>query len=849
MVSLWCVGAFAQMSENFSTITVLESPLWSGDLSDFTVISGELRSDADAAGSAQIFRQYNLLASADHSWEIYARLEFAPSGSNAVQILLWTEDPLDPLASGLALEWGESGSEDALEVIRYTSGTTTVVARGSLGSLAQQDSELRCRVSQSASDWKIEITYSDDVCFTETLSWTEAISLPSDVYLGIRSSFTSSRTKQFFFDDIYVDAENPLLDAPLEITSLEALSSTALQVEMSQTLDEMSAMDISNYSLSPGVDIASVSVDGRSLTLELATPLVSGQDYELDIATVLNCNGNSTADVRGSLFYVELLDAHSDQVYITEIMADPTPLVGLPDAEWIEIYNASSEFIDLSSIDLLVGTERDALPLDTLFPESYVILCDDSDVDQFISLGRAIGLSTFPGITNRGEPIAIESSISGELLDHVDWTDAWYRDADREDGGYSLERIDPDKSCLSRLNWAASQAIIGGTPGARNSIYDTTAVELKLVDHAFLSDSMYELRFNQRLAPSSSAIANYTLSDATISIVGAGLSAEETSVILSLSQAPELGMELSLTVSSAVSTCVGKPLGSDSTLLLVRPFSPGPGDLLIHEILSDPQSGGADFVEIINATDRFVSLAGVQLANLAKDEVDAITGVSLIAPGGIMVFTDDREDILARYSVAQPAFLIEQDIPSFNKSDGNVSLLGPTGVTLDSFDYDEDLHFALLDETKGVSLERLSLMASTQDRQNWFSASASSGGATPTAVNSQRIVAQTSSMLQIENKTFSPDGDGYKDFLVLHLQEDLVGALGTVKVYDIEGREIVSLADNTLFGTGDILRWSGEIVGGGQARPGIYIIFGEFFTLDGVTRTVKESCVLAQRLN
>lgn len=849
LTCLWGMGAFAQMSEDFSSSTVLDNPIWSGDVDDYVVVDGELRSDANEAGMSLILREYSLAAGDLHSWEIYARLEFAPSASNAVQLLLWAEDATDPLQSALALEWGQSGSDDALQVLRYTDGVPVLLASGSSGSLALQDSELRCRMTQSASDWRLEITYSDDVCFTEVLTWTEAITLPRDLYLGISSSYTSSRTKQFFFDDIYVDAENPLLGAPVTINSIVAISPTAIELELTQTLDADAAEDVAHYTLSPAISIASATADGRSLVIELSTPLLSGQDYLLDIATVVNCNGDTTFGVAGRFSYVELIDAGQDQVYVTEIMADPTPSVGMPDAEWLELYNSSSEFIDLSTIDLLVGTEREILPMDTLFPGDYVIICDDSDVDELSVYGRAIGLSTFPGITNGGEPITLESSISGDVLDLVAWTDEWYRDADREDGGYTLERIDPDNSCLTRQNWKASQASIGGTPGDRNSVFDSTMIDLSIGNHGYVSDSLYEISFNQRLDESSLTIDAFILSDPSLALLDVELGIDEMSIVLSFSSAPELGVEIILTLLSNISNCEGRALGEEITLILVRPFIAGPRDLLIHEILFDPQSGGADFVEIINSTDRFVSLEGVQLANLAKGEMDPIVGVLQLAPGGIIVWTDDREDILSRYTVLAPEMLIEQDIPSFNKSDGNVSLVDSRGVVIDSFDYDEDLHLALLDETKGVSLERLSLLADTQDGQNWYSASQSSGGATPTAINSQRIIPDASSMLRIENKTFSPNGDGYKDFLVLYLQEDLIGALGTVKVYDIEGREITSLADNTLFGANDILRWSGETADSGQARPGMYVIFGEFFTLDGTTRTIKESCVLAQRLD
>jgi hypothetical protein len=47
---------------------------------------------------------------------------------------------------------------------------------------------------------------------------------------------------------------------------------------------------------------------------------------------------------------------------------------------------------------------------------------------------------------------------------------SWYQDQVKDDGGWSMERIDPSNICSQDNNWQASQSYTGGTPGFINSV-------------------------------------------------------------------------------------------------------------------------------------------------------------------------------------------------------------------------------------------------------------------------------------------------------------------------------------------------------------------------------------------
>ena len=287
----------------------------------------------------------------------------------------------------------------------------------------------------------------------------------------------------------------------------------------------------------------------------------------------------------------------------------------------------------------------------------------------------------------------------------------------------------------------------------------------------------------------------------------------------------------------------------DTVLTFEVAFEPIVGSLNINEILFNPRQSGADFIEITNTSSGAIELSNVILSNSQNSQQVQLEKAPSIKAGAYLVLTKDKDNIITSYPNHDAQSIFEIDIPSFNNDDGNVTL-SINDEIIDSFDYDEDLHNAFIDNVDGISLERISLDEATDDPKNWSSASEASGFGTPGLTNSiSGSEASDLNTVIASDKTFSPNGDGDKDELKLNYNLDGPGYLGTVKIYDDRGQQIVILINNQILGNSGVVTWDGRTKDGSIAGLGIYIVHISFFNVNGSRFEKKITIGLADFLN
>ncbi len=104
------------------------------------------------------------------------------------------------------------------------------------------------------------------------------------------------------------------------------------------------------------------------------------------------------------LLPVWLVAQNRYDVVIDEIMADPSPAIGLPDNEWVELKNTSPIPINLQGWRLGdAGGQSGPMPNYILQADSFVIVCTGSAAAALSAFGPVITVSSFPSLNNDGE--------------------------------------------------------------------------------------------------------------------------------------------------------------------------------------------------------------------------------------------------------------------------------------------------------------------------------------------------------------------------------------------------------------------------------------------------------------
>src|SRR5690606_36553992 len=129
------------------------------------------------------------------------------------------------------------------------------------------------------------------------------------------------------FGDPYVDAVIPVLDTAIVI------SSTELDVQFSEAMEQSTAETVTNYSVDQGIGVpASAVLDGGNpnlLHLTFASSFVSGTNYTLTVNNVEDLANNPVAVNSTAPFHYFVSDVPAaGDVIVTEVFADPSPSVG-----------------------------------------------------------------------------------------------------------------------------------------------------------------------------------------------------------------------------------------------------------------------------------------------------------------------------------------------------------------------------------------------------------------------------------------------------------------------------------------------------------------------------------------
>jgi hypothetical protein len=826
----------SQINEDFTDGDFTNNPIWVGTNTDFIVNTLEQLQVNNTLGDTSYLTTPHGLTSLDNKeWRCLVKQSFSPSSSNYGRVFLSADNSnLTLVQNGYYLQFGEALALDAIRLFKMVNGISTQICAGPDAQIANSFAVSVKVIRSSSGLWSIHTDFTGGLTYTEIASGTDNINFIG-TYFGILSVYTLSNANKFYYDNIYVGNEIVDLSPPV-LVSATAISALQIDVLFNEAITSLSAENTNNYDIQPFQSAATAAIDLINPALVHITPffpLQNGVSYTLFASSISDLAGNSATNNQIAQFQYLVADSVvKGDVIISEFFADPTPVIGLPEIEYVEIYNKSSKFFNLQGWKIGDASSEGTIGAAWLLPGEYKILTATANVPLF-TLSSAVGTTSFPSLNNAGDDVVLKNN-TGLILDKLSYTDDWYQDEIKRDGGFSLELINPNDPCSDKDNWIASNSSSGGTPGLINSVYDISidmeGPEIDLV--LALAPNYLEFYFNEGMDSTSLALCTLTF-DPSLTVQNKYIQGAYPSMMTIQLNENIMPSQLYNYTINPISDCWLNSIGRNGEFIL--PELPQKGDVIINEILQNPKNGGQDWVELYNNSNKVINLKDWQFANFDDDSISNFKSISsnyLLKPNDFVVLGKDSSFVKQNYPFSVPGKFLYAELPSYDNDSSTVYIIYNSEV-IDQVSYLDTWHFQLLDNTDGVSLERIDPNGLSSSSFNWHSAAESIGFASPGRKNSQYLPALTNGNFNLSSDLISPDNDGYQDVVQLNYQMSEAGMLGKVTIYDDRGRLIRTICSNELLGTDGTLSWDGLTDKSTKASIGVYVLFFEAFSTNG----------------
>ncbi len=793
-------------------------------------------------------------------WSFRIRHSYNPSSANNWAFFLASDNSAsnmcpDGKICAIAVGVNYTGSDDLLKIWKIENGNATVVLQSTLNwETSVGDSSALVNIERNPDgNWILRLSANGTFENLKTVGSALITYVPETYYFGIYYKYSSSQDQKLWIDDINIDGTfindtvKPYIDTAI-------VSKYEIDLQFNKPVD-FSSINKNNFIIEPTSEIPDsiLKIDDNHIKLIYTEKFISGVWFMFNVSGIADLKGNIMLPYSKQLVYYV---STAYDVLITEIMADPEPAVGLPPYEYLELYNRSDYPININKWKLTVRSYYMTFP-DFIIPsKGYLILCSDLAKSSFDKFGPTLSYSNFTYLlTNTGTSVMLSDS-NNYTISFVNYSDSWYDDDYKKSGGWSLEMIDPMNPCSGKENWSPSIDKSGGTPGRQNSVWDTNPdnTSPEFYNIRVPNDSEIILHFSEPLSfeidPSSffldSGIGYPDSIDFPID--------DFSSIILNFNKKLEAGKKYELHVKKALCDCAGNTLADDLIIPVTIPQQPDSFDVVINEVLFNSFPYGSEFIEIYNRSNKVIDAGSIIIATIDTSSGNIKADVPLAKPGFLLypktylAITTNIDGIKKFYTLKDKKAIIEQpDFPSLPDDHGIIVLQTTSNKIIDRFEYNVNMHFALLSSDEGVSLERLQADWPTQQSSNWHSASQTAGYATPGYANSQlAIETNNEEIVTIVPDVFTPNNDGRDDYTIIGIKPDSPGYTATVNIFNSSGIIMRHLVAKQYLGSNNSFTWDGTSDDHKLEPPGIYIVYALLLSDKGKTREFKKACVLGK---
>jgi Lamin Tail Domain/Bacterial Ig-like domain/CHU_C Type IX secretion signal domain len=869
IIAIICTCFFAftglsQINENFTDGDFTNNPTWNGNTNDYSVVIGKLRSNNSVVNSKYYLSTPNSVAT-NCQWEFYVNLQLNTSSLNYTDVFLISNNSdLSATANinGYFLRFG--GTKDEINLYKRSGTTESLLIDSRDGELNKSNNIYKIKVIRNtANTFRL---YTDSTGTGNVYVLRDSVndnSYLTSTHFGFNiAQSTASFFLKHFFDDIYV---GPIIVdiTPPQLLSTQLVNNNQVKLTFNEAIDTTYAKNLQLYNINNANNQAATSVTQvvpnknnlNEIDLFFNPAITKRGTYTCFVTLAKDVSGNVAFNLNQS-FVVSSIEKFD--IVFNELMVDPSPVVGLPDIEYIELFNMSGLDLDLKNSKIAITSSSTTTKTITtnniiLKKDSFLVICDAGDTVQLKaslpSYVKIIGVASLPALTNEKALIQLLDA-NNTVISFINYSDTWYQEGIKKDGGWSLEQIDPENPCGEISNWRASTNSIGGTPGKKNSVFASNKdldgpTILKAI--AISSDTL-QLYFNEKLSPKvidtniyfinkglgkPSAIAGYSLTGKTLK--------------LKVNTNFQVNTLYMLTVNDSIADCQGNEKNQTQSIEFALPLIAKSNELQINEILFNPRSGGKEFIEIYNNSNNYFdlsqyALAGYDSVNNTLQDVQKISSEGrLIKPFEYILISADGNIVKQQYPKGKETqFTSMASFPSLDDKSEAVYLLDQLNNTVDYVKYNDAWHYALLKSKDGVSLERLSNSIASNDKNNWTSAASTEDYGTPGYKNSQSSEIMYSDVISFQSSTFSPDNDGYHDLLIINYSLDNSPQSATIDVYDAAGIKVKNLANNIFISNTGTITWDGVKDNNEKANIGNYILVLQLNDDKGKTKVIKK---------
>lgn len=539
-------------------------------------------------------------------------------------------------------------------------------------------------------------------------------------------------------------------------------------------------------------------------------------------------------------------------IVISEIMYAPAG--DMP--EWIEGFNATDQTVSVSgwkssdagSTRSPIAGRNAAVP-----PRSYFVITTDTvQFLNYFSGPAQLFQSSFSALNNTTPDAVVLYDERGAVMDSVSYRQTW-----GGSNGESLQRFDLYGSSADSANWRSSVP----SPGIENSVgrkdddISLSPVIITKQSDDFLVHTV--VRNSGRNPAAQISVVMYH--DINNDAAGQTDEVIDTEIIGLLDVDADAAVSFRGTIADPGKHRIivraeydndRDPSNNAASGWLINSFLPR--TVVINEIMYEPVTGHAEFVELLNRSGDTVDVAGWNLMDQpgssgSRTVIPLSASMQKIPPNGFVLAASDSS-VFNEYPALLHSPVVIHSALSLSNSGEDLVLTDLTGIPIDSIRYSPAWHLHSV-ITSGRSLERIDPNGSTNDSRNWSSSVARSG-ATPGRNNSIVIgsAAAGSAMTLVPNP-FSPDQDGFEDFLSINFSLPAASSTIRVRIFDVAGRLIRRLAGGEPVPASGSLIWNGLDDDGHRVRIGMYIILFEAFdNFGGTVKTMKDVAVVARKL-